>query len=100
MTTEEFRAALLRLDLSQGEVSRLLNRLGDTATPHTVRRRVERMAQGLATVSGELAALITVFEQFPTVLEALREPRTRRRPGPAPKPPVRACAPAAGAVHG
>ena len=68
MTTEEFRAALQRLGLSQGALARLLTRFRDPADPVTVRRRVERWAQGGSRVPGEMIALLTVLELYPQIL--------------------------------
>jgi hypothetical protein len=74
MNTEEFRAALLRLELSQGALARMFTELGDPASPITVRRRVERWAQGASTVPGEVTAFLTILERFPKVLASLRPP--------------------------
>ena len=72
MTTDEFRATLQRLRLSQGELARLLAQLGDGASHHTILRRVERWAQGVSAVPGEAAALLGLLVRFPGVLRALR----------------------------
>ena len=63
MTTEDFRAALSRLGLSQAALARLLAELGDTAQPSTILRRIERWIQGTRRVPGEMAALLTLLER-------------------------------------
>jgi hypothetical protein len=73
MTTDEFRSTLDALQLSQGALARLLGHLGDTAEPLTIRRRVERWAQGATTVPGEAAALLNLLAQFPYLLRRLRK---------------------------
>jgi DNA-binding transcriptional regulator YiaG len=72
MTTDEFRATLKRLGLSQGALSRILLHLGDPAEPITVRRRVERWAQGGHRIPGEAIALLTLLDQHADILDELQ----------------------------
>jgi DNA-binding transcriptional regulator YiaG len=72
MTNDEFRTWLERNAMSQGALARLLIHLGDTAAPLTIRRRVERWAQGRVAVPGEAAALLNLLERFPYLLPRLR----------------------------
>jgi hypothetical protein len=72
MTQNQFRTTLARLKLSQGALARLLTHLGDTADPTTIRRRVERWAQGATPVPGEAAAFLNLFAKFPDLLRELR----------------------------
>lgn len=74
MDTDEFRSTITALGLSQGAVARILKHLGDDASPITIRRRVERWAQGRHAIPGEAGALMVVFKRYPFVLaEVLAE---------------------------
>jgi hypothetical protein len=71
MTPDEFRAALARLSLSQGMLSRTFRFLGDPAAAKTIRTRVERWASGKAKVPGEAVAFIGLLDRYPAVLAEL-----------------------------
>jgi hypothetical protein len=73
MTRNQFRNTLAALEMSQGALARLLAHLGDTADPLTIRRRVERWAQGGTPIPGEAAAFINLFAKFPDLRRKLRE---------------------------
>jgi hypothetical protein len=73
METEELREALKELKLSQGALARIFKHLGDTADQTTIRRRVERWAQGGTRISGEGAALVNLLMRYPDVAAELRQ---------------------------
>jgi hypothetical protein len=73
MTNNQFRTTLAHLEMSQGALARLFTHLGDTAAPVTIRRRVERWAQGAAAIPGEAAAFLNLLVEFPEVLERMRD---------------------------
>jgi hypothetical protein len=73
METDELRDALRELDLTQGALARIFTYLGDPADPMTIRRRVERWAQGGTRISGEGAALVNLLKRYPAIAAELRQ---------------------------
>lgn len=61
MTSDEFRAALARLDLTQVGLARLLQEHGDPAQLPSIIRRVQRWASGEYRVPGEAIALLNLL---------------------------------------
>ena len=72
MNAVEFRSALARHELTQGGLARLLVALGDQTEVLSVRRRVERWAQGGASPPGEITALFTLLDRYPQIMVDLR----------------------------
>ena len=67
MTGGQFVATLEELGIGLGELSRFLQALGDPAEPATIVRRLQRMASGEHTVSGEMTVILELCRLFPGV---------------------------------
>ena len=67
MTPTEFRAALARMDLSQSDFARVLQRLGDARPWPTVLRTVQELASKdrIVAMPWSVVALLRLMERAP-----------------------------------